>query len=120
MGVTHLLDILVFWRHCLALVTASAPIVYPGFDERRNGLLIGLMAIIVKWPAPTSLDVLMTREQYLAQAASLRHTGHEDLTRANESLYASCARDMSKATAGSGGRNSAMKFIRPAFLVVRQ
>jgi len=40
-GVTHLLDILVLWRHCLALVTASAPIVYAAFDERRNGLLIG-------------------------------------------------------------------------------
>ena len=80
MRVTHLLDILVLRRHCLALVTASAVIVYPGFDNRRNGLLIGLMAIIVKWPG-ARLDVLMTREQYLAQAASLRHTEHEDLAR---------------------------------------
>jgi hypothetical protein len=40
-GVTHLLDILVLWRHCLALLTASALIVYLAFDERCNGLLIG-------------------------------------------------------------------------------
>jgi hypothetical protein len=40
-GVSHLLDILVLWRHCLALVTATALIVYLAFDERCNGLLIG-------------------------------------------------------------------------------
>ena len=45
MRVTHLLDILVLRRHCLALVAASALIVYLAFDERCNGLLIGLRAM---------------------------------------------------------------------------
>jgi hypothetical protein len=35
-GVTHLLDILVLWRHCLDLVSANSLIVYPAFNQRRK------------------------------------------------------------------------------------
>jgi hypothetical protein len=97
----HLLDILVLWRHCLALVTASALIVYAAFDERRNGLLIGSL-----------IGHQMVRRLFLYDARTIfrcklraRVARGMRIWRANGNLYASCARDMSKAAcrAGDGG-----------------
>ena len=115
MGVTHLLDILVLWRHCSALVTASALIVYAAFDERRNGLLIGSL-----------IGHQMVRRLFLYDARTIfrcklraRVARGMRIWRANGNLYASCARHMPKAACSAGG-NSAMNLIGLAFLVARQ
>jgi len=80
----------------------SALIVYATFDERRNGLLTGSL-ISHQWSG-ARLFLYDARTIFRCKLRARVAWGMR-IWRANGNLYASCARDMSKAAcrAGDGG-----------------